>query len=137
MDNPAVTEGMVLAAWQTWEHTIIRWGVALVLLSVWTWRCNRCTKFRAKGARSMKEEFRVYGLSRATMYVVGFLKIVISGIFIFGHNVPFLIRPAALLLMILMSVAVLCHLKVERHRYSKACPAYLILFFATYLAIRH
>jgi hypothetical protein len=125
----------LIEAWQTWEHIIIRWGVALVLLSVWTWRLKRPTRFRGKRAKSMAEEFAIYGLSKTTMYVVGFLKITISICFLCGHWLPFLIRPAAGVLLLLMFMAVVYHLKVEMNKLSKALPAYLLLFFSTYLFI--
>ena len=124
-----------MEAWQTLEHTIIRCGVAVVLLSVWTWRFNRPTLFRTKQAKNMREEFKVYGLSKTTMYLVGFFKICISICFLTGHWVPFLIRPAAVLLAGLMSMAVIYHLKTQRNKLFKALPAYLVLFFASYLAI--
>ena len=62
-----------MEAWQTLEHILVRCGVALVLLSVWTWRLKRATKFRGKNAQSLEEEFKVYGLSKKTMYVIGSL----------------------------------------------------------------
>jgi len=67
--------------------------------------------------------------------VVGFLKITISLCFFLGHLFPFLIRPAAIMLCILMIKAVLCHLQAERNKLFKALPAYLVLFFSTYLVI--
>ncbi|MEK9773711.1 MAG: DoxX family protein [Opitutae bacterium] len=124
-----------MEAWQSWEHIIIRCGVALVLLSVWTWRFNRPTRFRGKNAQNMIEEFQAYGLSTKTMYLVGFLKISISICFLCGHWFPSLIRPAAILLAGLMTMAVLFHLKAEKDNLWKAGPAYLVLFFASYLAI--
>ena len=48
---------------------------------------------------------------------------------------PFLIRPAAIVLVFLMTMAVLYHLKVEKDKLVKAGPAYLILFFASYLMV--
>ena len=124
-----------MEAWQTLEHTIIRCGVAIVLFLVWTWRFNKPTRFRGKRAKTMAEEFEVYGLSRRTMYIVGSLKLGISICFLLGHWVPFIIRPAAFVLAVLMFMAVLFHLRVERSNYFKAIPAYLLLFFATYLFI--
>jgi uncharacterized membrane protein YphA (DoxX/SURF4 family) len=124
-----------MEAWQTLEHILVRCGVALVLLSVWTWRLKRATKFRGKNAQSLEEEFKVYGLSKKTMYVIGTLKILISVCFLMGHWAPFLIRPAAAILAAIMFMAVLYHFKVENKNYFKALPAYLVLLFATYLVI--
>ena len=124
-----------MEAWQSLDHILIRCGVAVVLLSVWTWRFNRSTSFRGKQAKTMAEEFAVYGLSRKTMYLIGFLKILISLCFLCGNWVPFLIRPAAIALVFLMTMAVLYHLKIEKDKLVKAGPAYLILFFASYLMV--
>ena len=124
-----------MEAWQTLEHILVRCGVALVLLSVWTWRLKRPTKFRGKNAQSLEEEFKVYGLSKKTMYVVGTLKILISLCFLIGALGTFLIRPAAFILAAIMFMAVLYHFKVENKNYFKALPAYLVLLFATYLVI--
>ena len=124
-----------MEAWQTLEHLLVRCGLAFVLLSVWTWRLKRPTKFRGKDARSLEEEFKVYGLSKKTMHVIGTLKILISLCFLCGHWVPFLIRPAAVILAAIMFMAVLYHFKVENKNYFKALPAYLVLLFAIYLVI--
>lgn len=124
-----------MEAWQTLEHVLIRCGVALVLFSVWTWRVKMPTKFRAGLSRNMFQEFEVYGFSPKIMYLVWVLKITISICFLCGHWIPFAIRPAAILLVILMFVAVLYHIKVDRTKPWKAGPAYVVLFFATYLAI--
>jgi hypothetical protein len=115
------------------SYFIIRILTGLVLLSVWTWRFNRPTRFRCKQAKTMKEEFNVYGLSEKTMYGVGFLKIMIAMFFLCGSWVPPLIKPSAILLSVLMFGAVVQHLKVERDNYLKVAPAYIMLFFASYL----
>ena len=115
------------------SYFIIRILVGVILLSVWTWRFNRPTRFRGKRAKSMTEEFKVYGLSKRTMYVVGFLKIMIAIFFLFGTWMPSLIKPSAILLSVLMLGAVVHHLRVERDNYLKVAPAYIMLFFASYL----
>jgi len=115
------------------SYFIIRILTGLVLLSVWTWRFNRPTRFRGKQAKTMKEEFKVYGLSEKTMYGVGFLKIMIAMFFLCGFWVPTLIKPSAILLSVLMFGAVVQHLKVERDNFLKVAPAYIMLFFASYL----
>jgi len=81
----------------------------------------------------MTEEFKVYGLSKRTMYVVGFLKIMIAIFFLCGTWMPSLIKPSAILLSVLMFGAVVHHLRVERDNYLKVAPAYIMLFFASYL----
>jgi len=107
--------------------------VAVVLLSVWTWGLKRPTRFRGKRAKTMAEEFKVYGLSKKTMYVVGFLKIMVALCFFSGSWLPYLIKPAASLLSVLMLGAVVLHLNVERDNYLKVAPAYFMLFLSSYL----
>ena len=46
----------------------------------------------------MAEEFKAYGLSKRTIYTVGFLKIIISFCFSFWSLGSLLIRPAAIIL---------------------------------------
>ena len=115
------------------SYFIIRILIGVVLLYVWTWRFNRPTRFRGKQAKTMKEEFKVYELSEKTMYAVGFLKIMIAIFLLCGSWVPSLIKPSAILLSVLMLGAVVHHLRVERDNYLKVAPAYIMLFFASYL----
>ena len=115
------------------SYFIIRILVGVVLISVWTWRFNRPTRFHGKKAMTMKEEFKVYGLSEKTMYAVGFLKIMIAIFLLCGSWIPSLIKPSAIVLSVLMFGAVVHHLKVEGDSYLKVAPAYIMLFFASYL----
>ena len=49
---------VLMEAWQTLEHIVIRCGLALVLLSVWTWRLNRPTRFRGSVLRIWHKNLR-------------------------------------------------------------------------------
>ena len=115
------------------SYLLIRILIGVILLYVWTWRFNRPTRFRGKQAKTMKEEFKVYGLSEKTMYAVGFLKIMIAIFLLCGSWIPSLIKPSAIVLSVLMFGAVVHHLKVEGDSYLKVAPAYIMLFFASYL----
>ena len=115
------------------SYLLIRILIGVILLYVWTWRFNRPTRFRGKQAKTMKEEFKVYGLSEKTMYAVGFLKIMIAIFLLCGSWIPSLVKPSAILLSVLMLGAVVLHLNVERDNYLKVAPAYFMLFLSSYL----
>lgn len=107
--------------------------IALGLLNVWLVRSGRATKYRGGTARSMKEEFAVYGLPAWFMYGVGFFKIVIACVMVLGLFMPQIMYPwgvlALGLLVVLMLGAVSMHVKVG-DRLMKMLPALSMLAMA-------
>lgn len=107
--------------------------IAFGLINVWILRFSKATKYRGAGAKNMQEEFSVYGLPVWFMYVVGFLKLVISLVMILGlfsANILALFGlPALATLVILMLGAVSMHIKV-RDSLVKSIPAILMLSMA-------
>ncbi len=91
--------------------------IALGLINVWIVRFKKATSYRGAGAQNMKEEFAVYGLPDWSVYVVGFLKMVIAIIMILVLLVPPLMItvgiPAFGLLSVLMLGAIAMHIKVK------------------------
>jgi len=100
--------------------------VALGLLNVWLLRFNRSTDYRGGQARSMPEEFAVYGLPGWFVYVVGALKVGGALCLIAGIWLPSLVLPAALVIGILMVGALAMHLKVG-DPLKKSAPALFML----------
>ena len=49
--------------------------IALGIINVWLVRFQQETQWRGGEAKSLKEEFQVYGLPIWFMYIVGFMKI--------------------------------------------------------------
>ncbi len=47
----------------------------LNVINVWFFRFGKPTSWRGENAKSMKEEFKTYGLSETVLYLVGGLKI--------------------------------------------------------------
>jgi ABC-type uncharacterized transport system permease subunit len=74
----------------------------------------------------MRGEFESYGLPSATVYIVGFLKIVSAIGLIAGTLLPRLIVPSAILLAALMVGAVGMHLKIS-DPFKKSVPALTML----------
>lgn len=100
--------------------------VALGLLNVWLLRFGRSTAYRGGGARSMPEEFAVYGLPAWSTYVVGTLKVGAAVCLIAGLWSQTAVFPAALLISSLMLGALAMHLKVG-DPLKKSVPALFIL----------
>ena len=102
------------------------------IVNVWFFRANRGTQWRAGEAKSMKEEFKLYGLSETMMYSVGFLK-VLSAIGLIGSIwFPVLAIPASAAMGFLMVGAIWMHLKVK-DPIKKALPAFVFLLLSVFI----
>ena len=100
--------------------------VGLGLLNVWLVRAGSATGYRGGEAKSLKEEFAVYGLSTEVFYVVGFLKIAAGLTLLVGLWQPSLVLPAACTVAALMVGALAMHTKVGDPP-IKSLPAFLML----------
>jgi uncharacterized membrane protein YphA (DoxX/SURF4 family) len=108
--------------------------VALGILNVWLLRSGRATSYRGGGAGSLREEFSNYGLSIRAMYVVGGLKIASAFGLLLGLFLPFLIKPSAAILIILMLGAIAMHLKIK-DPLMRSLPAGCILLLSVLILI--
>lgn len=104
--------------------------VGLGLLNVWLLRAKASTEFRGGEARSLREEFRVYGLPEIAFYVVGALKIGAGVILIAGVWIPLPVRIAAGVVAALMVGALIMHVKVG-DPLKKSVPAGIMLLLST------
>jgi uncharacterized membrane protein YphA (DoxX/SURF4 family) len=100
--------------------------IALGIYNVWLLRFGKPTIWRAGTAQNMKEEFAAYGLPPAVMYVVGFLKLSFATMLLIGIALPFLVRPAAFGMAILMVGAIILHIKVS-DPIKRSLPAAIML----------
>jgi len=87
--------------------------IALGLLNVWLLRARKPTGWRGGNARSMREEFEVYGLPPWFMSAIGFLKVSFAILLIAGVWLPSLAKPAAIGTALLMAGAVAMHVKAK------------------------
>ncbi len=108
--------------------------VAFGLLNVWLLRSSRPTRYRGKGARSMKEEFAAYGMPVGVMRVVGALKVGVAIALLLGIWMPGLVLPAAVVLIVLMLGAFLMHVKVK-DPVERSIPALLMLAMGIALVV--
>ena len=100
--------------------------VAVVLLVTWTVNFNRNTRFRGGDAKSMKQEFEVYGLPTQSVYVVGGLKIVASIGLLVGLAFPSIVPASAAVIVLLMVGAFAMHIKI-RDTIERTFPSAAIL----------
>lgn len=96
--------------------------IAFGLINVWLIRFKKSTAYRGGNASNMFEEFKVYGLSKSMVYIVGGLKIIIALMMLVGFSYPLVLVPSAYLLAMLMSGAILMHIKVK-DSFMKSVPA--------------
>ncbi len=99
---------------------------ALILLNVWLLRFGKSTPYRGKEATNMSEEFAAYGLPGWSVAVVGFLKVTSAIALLVGIWMPELVRPAAIVVAVLMVGAITMHVRVG-DPVKKALPATLML----------
>ena len=54
---------------------VLKLIVSLSILNVWLIQQKKPTKWRGGNAKTIIEEFEVYGLSKSFCYIIGFLKV--------------------------------------------------------------
>jgi uncharacterized membrane protein YphA (DoxX/SURF4 family) len=101
-------------------------AAALGLLNVWLLRFHKVTPYRGGDAHSMRDEFGAYGLPAWLVFVIGALKVGSAVALIAGLWYPSIVRPTALLILILMMGALGMHLKI-RDPLKKYAPAAAML----------
>ena len=87
--------------------------IFLTIINVWFFRFNKPTPYRGGGAKSMKEEFEVYGISTAAMYLVGAIKIALATALLISIWYPQLSIPAAAAMGLFMLGAIVMHFKAN------------------------
>ena len=116
--------------------TLIQLFVAIAMLDVWLIRYNSPGRFRGGEAKTMVEEFQVYGLPDWLRQVVRVLKLSFGALMVIGIWVPELAVLAGIGLAILMVGAVSMHLKVKDPLY-KALPSFSFLVLSLAVAYYH
>ncbi len=105
---------------------------ALGIFNVWLLRYNKNTEYRGGNAKSLKEEFKTYGLNSWFMYLIGAIKIGISILFIvscfniFSKMLDTTIFYASVVMSLIMIGAILMHIKVN-DPFKKSVPAITML----------
>jgi len=106
--------------------SFLQCAVALGLLNVWIVRARKATRFRGGAAKSLAQEFGVYGLPAWSCFVVGGLKIGAAAMLLAGLWIPALVPVAAGVVALLMVGASWMHARVKDPA-IKSLPAALML----------
>jgi len=113
--------------------TIIQIFIACAMLDVWLIRYNRPGVFRGGDAKTMAEEFKVYGLPDWFRHFIRVAKLSAGAAMIAGIWLPSVAVVAGIGLAVLMAGAVTMHIKV-RDPFYKAFPSSLFLVLSLVVA---
>lgn len=108
--------------------------IALVILNVWLLRAGRTTAYRGGDARSLREEFAVYGLPSWSLWIVGAIKVSLAVALLVAIWVDSLARPAAIGMAVMMLGALAMHVRVGDPP-KKALPAASVLVLSSIVAL--
>ena len=108
--------------------------VSLGILNVWMLRSGKQTAYRGKDAKTLREEFAVYGLPYPVFLFVGVLKVSFALALLGSFWWPGLAQPAAAGMGVLMLGAFVMHLKV-RDPFRKALPSLAVLAMCAAIAL--
>ena len=120
---------------ETVQHLVPRLFIAFGILDVWLLRAGQRTPYRGGPAKNMRQEFAAYGLPMWVMYAVGTSKVAAAVCLIVGEWVPALVRPAAIVMAVLMAGAMAMHIKIGDPP-KKNFPATLMLALSTFVAAK-
>ncbi len=113
---------------------VLQLVIGVGLLNVWLLRSRSATAYRGGDARSLREEFAVYGLPPAAFVVVGVLKVASALVLIAGVWIDLPVMAAAAVVATLMVGAIAMHVKVG-DPVRKALPATAMLVMSATVAL--
>ena len=113
---------------------LIQLIIALSIYNVWLLRFSKPTSWRGGAAKSMKEEFEVYGLPEWFMKLIGALKLILATLLIAGIWLPTQVTPAALGMAFIMLGDIVMHFKVKDAP-LKSLPAFTFLALSLVLVL--
>jgi hypothetical protein len=108
--------------------------VSLGILNVWVLRRDKPTDYRGQSARTLREEFAVYGLSTLVYAVVGVVKVGLALALLVSLWLPGIAHLTAYMLGALMLVAFAMHLKVKDPA-IKSVPSLAVLAMCLGIAL--
>ena len=113
---------------------ILKVIVSLSILNVWLIQPKKATKWRGGDAKTMIEEFKVYGLSKQICYFIGFLKVSLALILLASIQFKSLTLIGSLGLAVLLSGSLIMHIRVKDPLF-KSYPAFIFLVMNLIIAI--
>ena len=115
---------------------ILKLIVGLSILNVWLIQPKKATKWRGGNAKTLIEEFEVYGLSKTVCYVVGFLKVGLAIILLASIKFESLTLIGSIGLALLLLGSVIMHIKVKDELF-KSFPALLFIVLNLVIIFLH
>lgn len=106
--------------------------VSISILNVWLVQNKKPTQWRGGNAKTILEEFKVYGLPEWSCYTIGALKIILALGLLAAIWFPEMKQASALGLAFLLLGSITMHLKIN-DPLKKSLPA--LLFFVMCLVI--
>ena len=100
--------------------------VGISILNVWLLQQNKPTRWRGGDAKTIVEEFKVYGFSKNFCYLIGFLKVSLAIILMASIQFEMLTLIGSLGLSALLAGSILMHIIVKDAWY-KSFPAFLFI----------
>ena len=100
--------------------------VGLSILNVWLVQPKKATKWRGGDAKTLFEEFKVYGLSETMCYIIGVIKVSFALVLLASVYFDNLALIGSLGLAALLFGSVLMHFKIKDPLY-KSFPAALFI----------
>jgi hypothetical protein len=100
--------------------------VGLSILNVWLIQYKKPTKWRGGNAKTIVEEFKVYGLSKSFCYFIGCLKVTLAILLLASINFKILTLLSSIGLAVLLIGSVFMHIKIKDPLY-KSFPAVLFI----------
>jgi hypothetical protein len=97
-------------------------------------RRSKATAYRGKDAKTLREEFAVYGLPFPIFCLIGIFKVGFALALLASLWIPSLAQPAAVGMGALMLGAFFMHLKVK-DPISKALPSFAVLAMCAAIAL--
>jgi len=113
---------------------LIQLIIALGIFNVWIINFGKKSKYRGGNASNMSEEFKTYGFQNWFMKLIGFLKLSMAILLVFGIWYTNLVEIAAFGIGTLMVGAIFSHLKID-DPFIKSIPALLMLILCSILIV--
>ena len=112
---------------------VVQIFIAVAMFDAWLFRYNRPLRARGGDAKTMAEEFKVYGLPEWLLHLVRVLKLGSGVLMIAGIWYPAAALAAGIGLAVLMAAAIAMHIKIRDPLY-KAMPATLFFLLSCWVA---
>ena len=113
---------------------LLQIAAALGILNVWLVRFRKPSPYRGGSANNMIQEFHAYGLPDGLVWVVGATKVATALALLAGIIYPALRVPSALAMVLLMTAALVMHIRI-RDDFRKSVPAAAVLVVSCFIAV--